>query len=142
MMDLRSLLIVATAMILTLVVTGMALLSAGSVEGVAAARVLRAHSHDVILLQLRVSGVTEVTRVDVNGLTVWEGRLLVTPGASTLLVESVGSVRVFGSPAEAYAYVKSEASGIFPGRPLPEAPVYHVTIYTADGSKMTVTVYR
>ncbi len=139
MLDVRSLMILSTAAILTVMVMGMALMNMGSVTG-AHGLVLQAFNHRVIIVELGVSGPVWLTKVEVNGVTAWKGKLAVTPSNPVLLIESIGYVKTFHSVREAAAFATRRPM-MFPGRPLPNTDIYLVKLYFSDGSVVVLTLH-
>ena len=140
MLDLRSLMILSTAAILTIMVTGMALLNTAGMVSAAHGMVLQSYNHRMILVELSLTGPVVLRKVEVNGVTAWKGKLTVTPSNSVLLIESIGSVKTFHDVHSATSYVSKQASLTFPGKPLPAAGLYIVKLYFDDGSVVVLTV--
>ncbi len=139
MLDIRSLMILSTAAILTMMVMGMALMNVGSVTG-AQGLVVQSFNHREIVVRLSATGPAWLEKVEVNGLTVWKGRLAITPSNPVILIESIGSVRTFHSVSGAVAYATKGNRVAFPGRPLPNTSLYLVKLYFSDGTVVSLTL--
>ncbi|AEM38956.1 hypothetical protein Pyrfu_1088 [Pyrolobus fumarii 1A] len=132
MIDPKGLLIVSTAIALVSVVIGMAFASS-SIEVVKACIVERG-AHHSILLELNVGGLHSLRGVWVNGERIeMTSPIVITSGRVVLLIESMSSVRVFPSIDAAMRYIMSPDYSLFPGRPLPDAIVYHVRLVFDSG---------
>ena len=138
MLDVRSLMILSTAAILTVMVASMALMNMGSVAG-AHGRILQVFSHRVIIVELSVNGPVWLTKVEVNGVTAWKGKLAVTPSNPVLLIESIGCVKTFHTVHEAEVFATRKPL-MFPGRPLPNTNIYLVKLYFSDGSVVVLNL--